>query len=162
MSLSKRYFPLQSTMSPSTLNENGAFSSESKFSYHLSRARLTTHRAESLGTPMLSFTSDSLGLPILMAAYLLFRNSSRMVLISFATLIPSHSFLRQPPPIHPRQIQAAAMASPTFLCNRRCPCTRLPSCSQVHPSRPQRREPTRHRERSPQDHRLWLCPHSRP
>jgi len=45
MSPSKRCSPLQSTMSPSTLNENGAFSSESQFSYHLSRpSHHTPHR----------------------------------------------------------------------------------------------------------------------
>lgn len=36
MLLSKRSFPLRSTTSPSTLNENGASSSESESSYHLS------------------------------------------------------------------------------------------------------------------------------
>lgn len=124
---------------------------------------LTTHHTESLDTPTLSFTSDFLGLLILMAAFLSFQNSSRMVpfFSPDPTLILFYTSFRQPPPIHPRQIQAAAVAPPTFLCNRHCPCTRLPSCSQVHPSRPQRREPTRHRERPPQDHRLWFCPHSR-
>lgn len=127
----------------------------------LSRPHLTTHRTESLGIPTSSSTSDSLGLPILIAASLSFRNSSRTVIHFFLVILTSRSYStrRQPPPIHPRQIQAAAVASPTLIRHRHCPCPRLPSCSQMHSSRPQRREPPCDREWSPQDHRLWLCPH---
>jgi hypothetical protein len=59
---------------------------------------------------------------------------------------------RQPPSIYSRQLQAIAMASPTFLCNRHCLCPCLPSCSQMHPPRPQGRESPCHCERSSQDH----------
>jgi hypothetical protein len=165
MLLSKRCFPLQNTMSPSTLRENGAFSSACEFSHHLLLAsHLTTHPTESLGIPTLSSTSDSLALLNLIAASLSFRNSSRMVThLSLVILyILSYPTRRQPPPIYPRRIQAAAMASPSFFCHRHCPCPRLPSCPQMYSSRPQGREPPRHRERSSQDHRFWFCPHRSP